>query len=49
MIDGCFNKLLQLIEENALIIAGVALGIAALEIAAMVVSMVLYKKIGSKA
>ncbi|XP_010738881.1 tetraspanin 34a [Larimichthys crocea] len=49
MIDGCFNKLLQLIEENALIVAGVALGIAALEIAAMVVSMVLYKKIGSKA
>lgn len=32
MIDGCFNKLLQLIEENALIIAGVALGIAALEV-----------------
>ncbi|XP_042340318.1 tetraspanin 34 [Plectropomus leopardus] len=48
-IDGCFDRLLQLIEENAVIIAAVALGIAALEIAAMVVSMVLYKKIGTKA
>ncbi|XP_070781022.1 tetraspanin-1-like [Enoplosus armatus] len=49
MIDGCFNKLLQLIEDNAVIIAAVALGIAALEIAAMVVSMVLYNQIGKKA
>ncbi|KAM8878663.1 tetraspanin 34a [Spinachia spinachia] len=49
MIDGCFTKLLQLIEENAVVIAAVALGIAALEIAAMVVSMVLYKNIGHKA
>ncbi|XP_068447990.1 tetraspanin 34a [Clinocottus analis] len=49
MIDGCFHKLLQLIEENAEIIAAVALGIAALEVAAMVVSMVLYKSIGRKA
>ncbi|XP_038569633.1 tetraspanin-1-like [Micropterus salmoides] len=49
MIDGCLNKLLQLIEDNVVIIAAVALGIAALEIAAMVVSMVLYKQIGNKA
>ncbi|XP_041838016.1 tetraspanin 34 [Melanotaenia boesemani] len=49
MVLGCFDKLLELIEENAVIIAAVALGIAALEIAAMVVSMVLYKKVGSKA
>ncbi|XP_026215963.1 tetraspanin-1-like [Anabas testudineus] len=48
MIDGCFDKLLQLIEDNAVIIAAVALGIAALEIAAMVVSMVLYSHVGSK-
>ncbi|XP_033938394.1 tetraspanin 34a [Pseudochaenichthys georgianus] len=48
-IDGCFQKLLQLIEENAVIIVAVILGIAALEIAAMVVSMVLYKQIGNKA
>ncbi|XP_071360211.1 tetraspanin 34a [Trachinotus anak] len=45
-VEGCFNKLLQLIEDNAVIVAAVALGIAALEIAAMVVSMVLYKKAG---
>lgn len=32
MIEGCFDKLLQLIEDNAVIIAGVALGIAALEV-----------------
>ncbi|XP_029294535.1 tetraspanin 34a [Cottoperca gobio] len=48
-IDGCFTMLLQLIEDNAVIIAAVALGIAVLEIAAMVVSIVLYKQIGSKA
>ncbi|XP_029365474.1 tetraspanin-1-like [Echeneis naucrates] len=46
MIDGCFDTLLKLIEDNAVIIAAVALGIAAFEIAAMVVSMVLYKNIG---
>ncbi|XP_075946299.1 tetraspanin 34a [Anarhichas minor] len=49
MIDGCFTMLLQLIEDNAVIIAGLALGIAALEVAAMVVSMVLYQNIGNKA
>lgn len=32
MIDGCFSKLLVAIEENAVIIAGVALGIAAIEV-----------------
>ncbi|XP_060755516.1 tetraspanin 34a [Neoarius graeffei] len=45
-VTGCFNALLKLIEDNAGVIGGVALGIAALEIAAMVVSMVLYNKIG---
>lgn len=48
-IDGCLMKLKELIEENSVIIAAVALGIAALEVAAMVVSMVLYKDIGNKA
>ncbi|XP_005809121.1 tetraspanin-1-like [Xiphophorus maculatus] len=47
-IKGCFVKLLELLEENSAIIAGVALGIAALEIAAMVVSMVLYCNAGKK-
>ncbi|XP_034451691.1 tetraspanin 34 [Hippoglossus hippoglossus] len=48
-VDGCYDKLLALIENNAVVIAGVALGIVALEIAAMTVSMVLYKDIGNKA
>lgn len=30
--DFCFNKLLQLIEDNALIIAAVAIGVAGLEV-----------------
>uniref|UniRef100_A0A4W5QEN1 Tetraspanin n=1 Tax=Hucho hucho TaxID=62062 RepID=A0A4W5QEN1_9TELE len=45
---GCFDILLNLIEDNAVIIGAVGLGIAALEIAAMVVSMVLYQQIGNK-
>ncbi|KAF7668103.1 hypothetical protein LDENG_00032540 [Lucifuga dentata] len=48
-IIGCFDKLVQLIEENAVIVAGVVLAIAVLEVAAMVVSMILYKDIGRKA
>ncbi|XP_072239490.1 tetraspanin 34a [Leuresthes tenuis] len=47
-IPGCFTKLVQLLEENAVIVAAVALGIAFVEIAAMVVSMILYCKIGNK-
>ncbi|XP_043970834.1 tetraspanin 34 [Gambusia affinis] len=47
-IKGCFARLLELLEENSVIIAGVAIGIAALEIAAMVVSMVLYCNAGKK-
>ncbi|CAN9510499.1 unnamed protein product [Ophioblennius macclurei] len=48
-VDGCFHQLLTLLEENALLVGGVVLGIAALEIAAMVVSMVLYCDIGKRA
>ncbi|XP_073327473.1 tetraspanin 34a [Pagrus major] len=48
MVDGCIDKIVQLLEDNAVIVAAVALGITALEIAAMVVSMVLYKNIGNK-
>lgn len=32
MIDGCVVKLAAIIEENAVIIAGVAIGIAAIEV-----------------
>ncbi|XP_036420747.1 tetraspanin-1-like [Colossoma macropomum] len=45
-VPGCFNSLVQLLEDNAAVLGGVAIGIAALEIAAMVVSMVLYKNVG---
>ena len=31
-VDGCYDKLLELIENNAVVIAGVALGIVALEV-----------------
>ncbi|KAA0721754.1 Tetraspanin-1 [Triplophysa tibetana] len=45
-IQGCFQAFVNLIEENAVLLAGVAIGIAALEIAAMTVSMILYKNVG---
>ncbi|XP_076006225.1 tetraspanin 35 [Genypterus blacodes] len=47
-IHGCFPKMRSLIADNIVVIGGVALGIAALEICAMVVSMTLYCQIGSK-
>uniref|UniRef100_A0A8C2F7Z1 Tetraspanin n=1 Tax=Cyprinus carpio TaxID=7962 RepID=A0A8C2F7Z1_CYPCA len=47
-VPGCFPALKKLVDDNAVIIIGVALGIAALELAAMIVSMILYCKIGSE-
>ncbi|KAM3864393.1 tetraspanin 35 [Diretmus argenteus] len=47
-ISGCFPKFKKLIDDNSIVIVAVALGIAALEICAMAVSMTLYCKIGSK-
>ncbi|KAJ8363406.1 hypothetical protein SKAU_G00122370 [Synaphobranchus kaupii] len=47
-VTGCLPKLVELIDENIIIIGAVALGIAALEIAAMAASMSMYRKIGSK-
>ncbi|XP_069380638.1 tetraspanin 35 [Paralichthys olivaceus] len=46
-ITGCFPKILNLIDKNTAVIVGVALGIAVLEICAMVVSMILYCRIKS--
>ncbi|KAM3598382.1 uncharacterized protein V6R79_017290 [Siganus canaliculatus] len=46
-LEGCFPKIKQLIEDNAVVIVGVGLGIAALEICAMIVSMTLFCKIKS--
>ncbi|KAA0706132.1 Tetraspanin-1 [Triplophysa tibetana] len=47
-VPGCLPALMKLVDENSVIIIAVALGIAALELAAMIVSMTLYCKIGSK-
>lgn len=46
-ITGCFLKIKQLIDDNTAVIVGVALGIAALEICAMAVSMILFCRIKS--
>uniref|UniRef100_A0A3P9JEY0 Tetraspanin n=1 Tax=Oryzias latipes TaxID=8090 RepID=A0A3P9JEY0_ORYLA len=46
-VIGCFSKFKKLIDDNSVVIVGVALGIAALEICAMVVSMFLYCRIRS--
>ncbi|GAA6215437.1 tetraspanin-1-like [Lates japonicus] len=47
IITGCFPKIMQLIDDNTVVIVAVALGIAVLEICAMVVSMILYCRIKS--
>ncbi|NXA21559.1 TSN1 protein, partial [Ibidorhyncha struthersii] len=47
-LQGCFNQLLEEIKTNAGVVGGVAVGIAALEIAAMAVSMYLYCKLDQK-
>ncbi|KAK5914486.1 hypothetical protein CgunFtcFv8_008925 [Champsocephalus gunnari] len=47
-ITGCFPKIKKLIDENTSVIVGVALGIAALEICAMAVAMILYCRIKSR-
>ncbi|KAG7272262.1 hypothetical protein CRUP_017109 [Coryphaenoides rupestris] len=48
MIEGCFGMMLEIIKMNANIVGGVAAGIGALEIAAMVVSMYLYCDLDSR-
>ncbi|XP_041853061.1 tetraspanin 35 [Melanotaenia boesemani] len=46
-IYGCYPRIKLLIDKNAVVIVAVAFGIAALEICAMVVSMILYCRIKS--
>ncbi|XP_051027894.1 tetraspanin-1 [Acomys russatus] len=41
-VQGCFHQLLHGIRTNAVTVGGVAVGVAALELAAMAVSMYLY-------
>ncbi|XP_054690381.1 tetraspanin-1 isoform X1 [Grus americana] len=48
VVPGCFDKILEEIRTNAGVVGGVAAGIAALEIAAMAVSMYLYCHLDQK-
>ncbi|NXF99115.1 TSN1 protein, partial [Sakesphorus luctuosus] len=47
-VQGCFDQILEEIRTNAGVAGGVAAGIAALEIAAMAVSMYLYCRLDEK-
>ncbi|NXG21137.1 TSN1 protein, partial [Grallaria varia] len=47
-LQGCFDQILEEIRTNAGVAGGVAAGIAALEIAAMAVSMYLYCRLDEK-
>ncbi|XP_051776365.1 LOW QUALITY PROTEIN: tetraspanin 35 [Erpetoichthys calabaricus] len=44
-INGCYLSLLRFLKDHSIVLGGVAMGIAALELAALVVSMVLFCKI----
>ncbi|NXK19943.1 TSN1 protein, partial [Arenaria interpres] len=48
LLQGCFNQILGEIKTNAGVVGGVAAGIAALEIAAMAVSMYIYCRLDQK-
>ncbi|NXF67470.1 TSN1 protein, partial [Ciccaba nigrolineata] len=48
LLQGCFDQILEEIKTNAGVVGGVAAGIAALEIAAMTVSMYLYCQLDQK-
>ncbi|KFO98541.1 Tetraspanin-1, partial [Calypte anna] len=48
LLQGCFKQILEDIKTNSGVVGGVAAGIAALEIAAMVVSMYLYCQLDHK-
>ncbi|NXU55565.1 TSN1 protein, partial [Turnix velox] len=48
LLQGCFDQILEEIKTNSGVVGGVAAGIAALEIAAMVVSMYLYCHLDQK-
>lgn len=46
-VPGCFTRINTLIGDNTVVIIGVALGIAALELGAMIISMSLFCRIKS--
>ncbi|NXP03625.1 TSN1 protein, partial [Thinocorus orbignyianus] len=47
-VTGCFDQILEEIKTNGGVVGGVAAGIAALEVAAMAVSMYLYCRLDRK-
>ncbi|KAK3520386.1 hypothetical protein QTP70_024137 [Hemibagrus guttatus] len=46
-VNGCYSTLIKIFDSNSVVIIAVALGIAALELFAMVVSMTMYCQIKS--
>ncbi|NXJ64049.1 TSN1 protein, partial [Rostratula benghalensis] len=48
LLQGCFDQILEEIKTNGGVVGGVAAGIAALEVAAMAVSMYLYCRLDQK-
>ncbi|XP_040270914.1 tetraspanin-16 [Bufo bufo] len=47
-VKGCFKAFEHFLSQNGKIVGGVALGICALELAAMIVALVLFCQIGNK-
>lgn len=47
-VKGCYKAFEQFLSQNGKIVGGVALGICGLELAAMIVSLVLFCQIGNK-
>ncbi|MCJ8748080.1 hypothetical protein PDJAM_G00161030 [Pangasius djambal] len=44
LVEGCFNAVVKLVKNNSALLGGVAICVAAIEVAAMIVSLILYKK-----
>ncbi|XP_060755540.1 tetraspanin-1-like [Neoarius graeffei] len=42
-VVGCFDAVVKLVKSNSTLLAGVAVCVAAIEVAAMIVSLILYK------
>ncbi|XP_058236957.1 tetraspanin-1-like [Hemibagrus wyckioides] len=43
-VDGCFNVVVKLVKNNSTLLGGIAVCVAATEVAAMIVSLILFKK-----
>ncbi|XP_061594995.1 tetraspanin-1 [Cololabis saira] len=48
-VQGCYKQILRNLKEQANVVGGIAAGIAALEIAAMILSMFLYRHLDARA